>query len=261
MSDVCLDSVIGRCCLAVVAFSVLTACSGDDSGSASGSAIGRLTTTVPSTTLATVVPVSPEPTGPDTPRVLATTSSRPSTASTPDPHAPQVWIQARVTADGILHVTERILFPTDVFSLIVIVTPSELPGLARDFAPQLKLLRASSPQYPGQHFPRLESVTTVKQMFFPLPTREVTLRYQMVGVTRHAQPSREGRMLAYLTALSVSSTGELPRTVTVAGASNLGCALPQQPLTMCGTDDDGVWSVTLPPRAASRAVYAQVEAG
>jgi hypothetical protein len=168
-----------------------------------------------------------------------------------------VVINARLDSAGSLSVTERVTFKADpgTHMLTISVRPSTAAGLTDAFTPRLQSIQASAP---GERLTLID-VDDTKVAFFAGNTRSLLLRYRLDGVLQDSGLSPSGRSLVFVTGLDVAPTSDLARTITVSGATNMGCAAPGQMMEFCGSGTQGAWTVTLPPEQADRAVYAQID--
>jgi hypothetical protein len=81
---------------------------------------------------------------------------------------------------------------------------------------------------------------------FDVPVREFTVTYRASGTVNLSKPSKRGRGLALVNAVTITVAEGLPATMTVRGPRilSLGCVAPGQPIDDCGTDDVGKWIYT-----------------
>jgi hypothetical protein len=176
------------------------------------------------------------------------------------PNKPAGHIQLSAVLDDqgrVLDVTERVTFPSDVYSFTVSIDRPDRTGTGADFDPWIERLVVEADQ--NQPVQRLSYIWKPTGVSLAWPARTVTLRYRMAGATYHPTPSVPGRFLAYVTGISIPSTEGFSRTITIENALNLACAEPGGQLTVCGTETGGTWSVTVPAGADDTGVYAQVE--
>lgn len=193
-----------------------------------------------------------------TPSVSAAASPTAAAASSASAPRGQVLIDAGLDRTGSLVVTERVTFHGDpgTHMITVSVRPSAASGLADDFAPRIESLRINTEDEPLT----IIDVGEDKVGFFPGNTETLVLRYRLDGVMQQSLPSSSGRALVYVTGVETSPASELPRTISVVGATNMGCAPPGEMMSVCGTEAGGAWTVTLSPEQSDHAVYAQVDA-
>lgn len=172
----------------------------------------------------------------------------------------KVELSAKFSTRGIVTVTERVAFSTDVSTLTLSPRTPGISSGATAFAPKIRQFRVS---VPGQGRRHIRLLRASQDLFFSWGVPAVTIRYQLHGASSHQSPSVSGRYLAYVTGLDVGSvaTDPMPRTVTVERALNLACAEPGEPLEQCGGKAADAWTADLPAEAADTDVYAQVDMG
>jgi len=162
------------------------------------------------------------------------TPSRPSIRPTPVGTRPGIDavgidLQFEPRPDGSFDVTERLLLPARVAS--VLVTPPDRLTAGSGFAnvdPTVLGLQIEAAGLPIDDLP--QKLVDPQRLFLPTTSAKVTLRYQLTGVLVVSKPSTAGRALGFIRPMTADVKPSLPVRVHSTGTGTLNIECRQLPL-------------------------------
>jgi len=150
---------------------------------------------------------------------------------------------AGIGADGSVDVVQRIDLASARSSLTVSIPVRSAP--ADRFDPRVDQVRVHADGRPeaGLTAPLVRGGTHT--FTFAGPATSVVLEYSVEGAVVATPSSAQGRALALVTPLAIEGAVGMASRLEVErdGVLNLGCSADGAPMTACGADDGGRWTV------------------
>jgi len=185
-----------------------------------------------------------------------------STGST-DARAPAATgtTRLRLTSDLEIAASASYSFAEPIDQIWLTVPTQSDAAQEQGFAPVVDQLRVTVRGRPERHVPG--GLVDGDRVSVPLPagTTNVHLDYLTEGVVVRSVPSSNGRALALLTPLEITSSAQTTNLVIIkdSGVLNLGCEVDDSTMMACGLETDAGWQVAVDSAMGSTRVLAGVD--
>lgn len=175
-------------------------------------------------------PVSTPSPAPSTPSTTPRPSVSPSPVGTrPGIDAVGIDMSFEPRSDGSLDVTERLILPTRVASVLVAPPDPETAGSGfANVDPTVLGLQVEAAGLPIDDLP--QKLVASQAVYFATSSAKITLRYQLTGVVVRSKPSTNGRALAFIRPLTADVKPSLPVRVHSTGIGTLNIECRQLPI-------------------------------